>query len=270
MEREDRSKRGNEQESRGVKYPKFTSSSGSSGESDHRSFSLPSNYRGGLMAAADLGGFGEGGPSAVPRSRALMDAQMTMLKNANPNHKLAIKAADDRLKNIPIPSETDSAEIDHGFVRTPRVITIDPPEKPRTMSELSPGNVFWREATGKIIIHHDGDDATLFTIVGVVKEDLVPGPHSWDGDDEGNVCTEKDNVLLMKLGRVDDIEKKLNGMNTTTKCMFQGRTTQRINIKGLPVLSDEFKMEELTVLQAVDGVTEENVEMVKNYLYGEM
>ena len=53
------------------------------------------------MAAADLGGFGEGGPSAVPRNQAL-HVHMAMLENADPNHKLAIQAAYDRLKNIKI------------------------------------------------------------------------------------------------------------------------------------------------------------------------
>ena len=54
------------------------------------------------MAAADLGGFGEGGPSAVPCNQALMGVHMAMLENADPNHKLAIQAAYDRLKNIKI------------------------------------------------------------------------------------------------------------------------------------------------------------------------
>ena len=76
--------------------------SGSSSGSDSRVFPVSSNYRNEQMAAADLGGFGEGGPSAVPRNHALIGVHMAMLENADPNHRLAIQAADDRLKNIKI------------------------------------------------------------------------------------------------------------------------------------------------------------------------
>ena len=145
------------------------------------------------------------------------------------------------------------------------MIAIYPPEKVLTMRDLSPANVFWRDVTGKVVIR--GDDGTVFTIVGVVAQRLIPGPNPRVDDDE--VHSEEDNVLLMKLGGVEDIKKKLDQINPKTKCMFQGHATERTDIK-LPVLSDEFKMEELVVVQAVDGVSEENKEKIINYLYGDM
>ena len=91
------------------------------------------------------------------------------------------------------------------------MIAIYPPEKVLTMRDLSPANVFWRDVTGKVVIR--GDDGTVFTIVGVVKQRLVPGPNPLVDDDE--VHSEEDNVLLMKLGGVEDIKKKLDQTPTT-------------------------------------------------------
>ena len=69
------------------------------------------------------------------------------------------------------------------------------------------------------MMHDNGGDTTLFTIVGAVKEKSVPEPHFTY--DDGNVWEEEDNLLLIFLGRAGDVKKKLYGIHTTAKLIFE-------------------------------------------------